>query len=44
MTYSLTFWSAQWCWVIWCNGVMVERFKAKKLSTAQKRLNKYLEN
>jgi hypothetical protein len=41
--YTLTFWSAQNQWVIWNNGAIVERFRAKKLSTAQARLAKYVE-
>ena len=41
--YTLTFWSAQNQYVIWNNGAIVERFRAKKLAIAQARLNKYLE-
>jgi hypothetical protein len=40
MKYQLTFWSAEWCWLIWCDGVIVDKFKAKNLSTAKARFNK----
>jgi hypothetical protein len=40
MKYQLTFWSAEWCWLILCDGVIVDKFKAKNLSTAKARFNK----